>query len=66
MVLKPGKYSAILSNLKDDGFFISEEVKVLMSGCISERIIVLDSISDGKEKPVPILGKKYEEWFKGI
>lgn len=21
---------------------------------------------NGKEKPVPVLGKKYEEWFKGI
>ena len=29
-------------------------------------IMGLINAINGKEKPVPILGKKYEEWFKGI
>ena len=29
-------------------------------------IVGLINATNGKEKPVPFLGKKYEEWFKGI
>lgn len=29
-------------------------------------IMGLMNASNGKQKPVPILGAKYEEWFKGI
>lgn len=29
-------------------------------------IVGLVNAINGKEKPVPVLGKKYEEWFKGI
>ena len=49
---KSGKYSAILSNLKDGGFLSSEEVNVLINGYISKRIIVLDSVSDEKARIV--------------
>jgi hypothetical protein len=49
---KSGKYSAILSNLKEGGFLTSEEVNVLINGYISKRIIVLDSISDEKARIV--------------
>ncbi len=49
---KSGKYSAIFSNLKEGGFLTSEEVNVLISGYISKRIIVLDTISDEKARIV--------------
>ena len=49
---KSGKYSAILSNLKEGGYLTSEEVNVLISAYISRRIIVLDSISDDKARIV--------------
>ncbi|QCX01593.1 hypothetical protein FGM00_16295 [Aggregatimonas sangjinii] len=29
-------------------------------------VIALTNAMNGKQKPAPILGKKYEEWFKGI
>lgn len=29
-------------------------------------VVGLINAINGKEKPVPILGKKYEEWFKGV
>jgi len=29
-------------------------------------IMALVNAINGKEKPAPLLGKKYEEWFKGI
>lgn len=29
-------------------------------------VMGLISAMNGKEKPLPLLGKKYEEWFKGI
>jgi hypothetical protein len=49
---KSGKYSAILSNLKEGGFLTSEEVNVLINNYISKRIIILDSISEEKARIV--------------
>jgi len=49
---KSSEYSAILDNLKEGGFLTSEEVNVLITGYISKRIIVLDSISDEKARMV--------------
>lgn len=49
---KSGKYSAILSNLKEGGFLTSEEVNILINSYISKRIIVLDSISEEKARIV--------------
>ena len=49
---KSDKYSAILGNLKDGGFLTSEEVNVLISGYVSKRIIILDSLNDEKARIV--------------
>jgi hypothetical protein len=49
---KSGKYSAILSNLKEGEFLTSEEVNVLMNDYILKRIIVLGSISEEKARIV--------------
>jgi len=49
---KSGKYSAILSNLKEGGLLTSEDVNILINGYISKRVIVLDSISDEKARIV--------------
>lgn len=49
---KSGKYSDILSNLKEGGYLTSEEVNNLINGYISKRLIILDSISDEKAQIV--------------
>lgn len=42
-------------------------VVILGSICLLIMWIMgLINAINGKEEPVPILGKKYEEWFKGI
>ncbi len=50
--LRSGKYSTILGHLKEGGSLTVEEVNVLISGYISKRTIVLDSISDEKARMV--------------
>ncbi len=46
------KYSAILGNLKDNGFLTSDDVEYLMREFITAQKITLDGVTDKKAKIV--------------